>query len=271
MYKLCNLRCISCTFTDSNCSICNTDYHFDPEEDFKCINSIELNQIYGENYYLDNNENRYKQCMEGCKTCEDSLGCNNCKENHYFTQGEPRLCLSFNGYYLDLSEKIYKKCNSRCSTCIGSGNNDNSNCTKCKSRGRGQVDHHFDPVIDGHCITESELHSKYGVSYYLEQGDVDRYKPCNSVCKECRDPVKCTSCDNHIYFFREDDTNYCYNETIIEQGYYLDKSQNKYRKCNYRCSTCNMTGNDANSNCQTCANGYHFHPDIKGHCIVLMN
>ena len=86
---------------DNNRCICNEKYKFEynnkcyqkcPDETFPI--QIELNKyIYNTtvlvNYYLDNNDNIYKECYSSCKKCvksgnEENNNCQECKSNYRF-------------------------------------------------------------------------------------------------------------------------------------------------------------------------------------------
>ena len=99
---------------------------------------------------------------------------------------------------------------------------------------------------------------------------------CYKSCLECNDigndiNHNCIKCDNSKgYYFKENnENNNCFNTSNIEEGYYLDKNDNLFKKCNKRCLTCNIGGNDTLSNCTKCKNAYHFDPIKGNHCIIF--
>ena len=56
----------------------------------------------------------------------------------------------------------------------------------------------------------------------------------------------CTKCNIDYYRIENDDSNIgeyinCYKEP---EGYYLDKNYSLFKKCYYRCETCEIKGDD---------------------------
>ena len=65
----------------------------------------------------------------------------------------------------------------------------------------------------------------------------------NQNCIECKD-------DYHFVF----NTKNCFNNSILEQGYYLSLNDSKYHKCNNQCKTCKENSDENNPNCLSCFN-----------------
>ena len=166
------------------------------------------------------------------------------------------------GYYFDSNNNIIKKCNNRCFSCNQSGTNEDSNCMQCNNN----ESYHFHPYIDNHCVTQEELPT----NYYLDKND-SKYKICNESCLICTEPSKCISCNNTkgYYFIENDNSGICYTEQIFPIGYYLNLTDNLFKLCNNRCYSCNISGNDFESNCLQCksSDNYHFDPYKLNHCI----
>ena len=64
-----------------------------------------------------------------------------------------------------------------------------------------------------------------------------------------------TKCNVNYYPMENDLLNIgeyfnCYNET--PEGYYLDINNSLYKKCYYRCKTCEINGDDEFHNCLKC-------------------
>ena len=78
----------------------------------------------------------------------------------------------------------------------------------------------------------------------------------------------CTKC-NYGYYPKENDPlnlgEYfeCYKDP---EGYYLDTEYNIYKKCYYKCKTCDKKGNDNYHNCLTCNDNYSFF--YKNNCYI---
>ena len=142
-YKKCNNRCLTCnsrgTDSSSNCIKCNNilGYHFDPSKQKHCINFYELANT---NYYLDENEDKYKLCHATCLKCDgpNNNNCQNCynsKGYYFIVNDDSRICYSknINGYYLNATDNLLYKCNNRCLSCDNEGTDINSNCIKCNN------------------------------------------------------------------------------------------------------------------------------------------
>ena len=55
----------------------------------------------------------------------------------------------------------------------------------------------------------------------------------------------------------------------LPESYYLDESDNIYKKCFYRCKTCRQSGNEDNHNCDECISNFAFINDtlaVQGNC-----
>ena len=271
IFKKCNDRCLTCNIggndSFSNCTKCKEDYHFDPIKLNHCIKSNELIDI---NYYLDNNDDKYKICHESCLECSgqnnNCLSCNNTKGYYFKENNENNICYSNNtieiGYYFNNNDYLFKKCNYKCLTCDYGGSNSSSNCTKCKN-----IDnYHFDPIKKNHCIKFNELPN---ISYYLDIND-DKYKSCHESCLTCDGPYdnNCTSCNGNT-FFEVENFEKCLNYSEIPTNYYGEYSSGKfiYYKCHISCSTCLIGGKNK---CQKCniEEGYFPVEDKTGYCLT---
>ena len=275
-FKKCFYRCLTCSkngdITNNNCDKCNNTkgYYFDINQ-INCVNKNELPS----NYYLDIEEEKFKLCNNSCYSCNGPTenNCTSCDNVTYFFKENDNSgkCFDDNtigiGYYLDGIDKLYKKCNGRCDTCNEGGSETNSSCLTCNNN----EDFYFAQNYYHHCFKSNELPA----NYYLDQ-EQNIFKLCNESCFSCDGPFynNCTSCDNVTYFFKENDLNkICYKNISLEEGYYLDKNANLYRKtvCNARCLSCNEVGNDTLSKCLKCknSNDYHFSPDLPKHCVNI--
>ncbi len=230
------------------------------------------NQSSNVEFYMYIPFNIYENCYSACTECSffgnetnnNCLKCNN-SENYYFKEEDnSQNCYTNDtieeGYFLDEDNSIFKKCSNSCLTC----SNFSENCIKCNNN----LDYHFDPIIDNHCIKQDELPN---INYYLDIID-DKYKICNERCLECLGPneTQCKSCNNsNGYYSKEDDINIiCYSIDEIEEGYYLDTNNNIIKQCYNRCLSCNESGTNEENNCVKCKNDeYHFDPYKANHCI----
>ena len=89
------------------------------------------------------------------------------------------------------------------------------------------------------------------------------HKICFDNCEICEEIPEIIEFDNNInqkclkcikgYYF-EFNTNKCYNDIIMEQGYYFSQNDSMYHKCNIQCKKCEKGGTIDNPNCLTCYN-----------------
>ena len=100
---------------------------------------------------------------------------------------------------------------------------------------------------------------------------------CYFTCSDCNikgnsQNHSCIKCNNENgYYFKEGDNNNCFNKNNTINGYYFDEIENRFKKCNKRCSSCKGAGIDSSSNCIKCKNeeNYHFSPIKQNHCIKI--
>ena len=274
IFKKCNDRCLTCktegTTSSSNCIKCNNDenYHFDNLKANHCVTYDELQDI---NYYLDENDDKYKLCHESCLKCDgpnnnNCINCNNSKGYYFKENDNSKVCFTKNtisiGYYLNSIDNLFKKCNSRCLTCDIGGTDSLSNCKKCKNNNN----YHFDPVKANHCIQLSELSTS---NYFINEQD--QFQICHESCLSCNGPNNnnCISCNGNTFFQTENFPNQCLQYSQIPLNYYSVYTSNKfiYYKCHESCKTC-LTG--GNYKCQECniEGGYYPVEEKTGYCLM---
>ena len=166
-------------------------------------------------------------CYSTCASCSQSS-----------TSVSHQYCLTCkNGYYLSTSKNC-QSCYEKCKTCSYLGNADENNCTSC-----------FD-------------------NYFLNN-DNNCYE-CNGNCSTCtnfsdieNNIGNCLTCKENYYM--EYGTTNCYDETYIENGYYL--SEEFFHRCGLNCKTCSGPADAVSNNCLTCdnCNGYYMLED-KHNC-----
>ena len=87
---------------------------------------------------------------------------------------------------------------------------------------------------------------------------------CYVYCKKCDGNIElnennyiinqnCLECIDGYHF--KYDTKNCYNDSILEQGYYLSSEDSKYHECNRQCKTCKELSTLHNPNCLSCLSG----------------
>ena len=97
------------------------------------------------------------------------------------------------------------------------------------------------------------------------------YKECYNICKKCNTGGtetnhNCIECKSGLYLLDEPENDgNCYKDP---EGYYLDKGNNKYKKCYNSCKSCNKGGGETNHNCIECKSGFYLldEPGNNGNC-----
>ena len=158
-------------------------------------------------------------------------------------------------------------CDQACDTCIGKNEINDTNCINC-------VDNYFKTEDSNtNCILESLIPK----NYYKNKTNNIFYK-CYKTCSSCNNSIQinmetneknhnCIECIPDYYFLYE--TNNCYNESILEQGYYFLKNDSMYHKCDIQCETCFNSYEINNTNCIKCnmQDGYYNSIDeISSNC-----
>ena len=217
-------------------------------------------------YYVSTNNNTgvIELCDVTCSTCTwgknnliNDTNCINCSEGYFKTQDSNTNCILGSlipeNYLKNNSDNIYYKCHSNCQKCNGYydlAEND-MHCTQCLK------DFYF---VNGmnNCYNMSFVEEN---NYYLSEGD-NKFYQCYFLCLRCSQPElneynhNCDKCISGFYL--EYGTKNCYNDSILERGYYLDnftistREDPSYKKCYENCKTCNNTIINYNMNCISC-------------------
>ena len=172
-----------------------------------------------EEFYLDSNDDIYKQCFTTCKKCDgkgDEYN-HNCKE-----------CIS---NYMFISESNYKKnCFIKCENYYYFDESNNYICTdnkKCPEKFNKLI------ISKNKCIGDCKE-------------DIYLYEYNNSCFDKC--PNNSYSLIDNIYL--------CLSQT--PEGYYLDSRDTIYKKCYKTCKYCSGKGDEINNNCIECITNYTF-------------
>ena len=206
-----------------------------------------------ENYYLDKEDNIYKECYDLCKSCNQSGNetINNCKEciyNYTFLNDSyvpPQNCYKICDYYYYLNES------------------ENYFCTEYNF-----CPFQFVKLIEPRtkCIEDCRMDDEYIYDYY------------NICLSKCPDNIKNyeeeKKCLYECYSYQFEYRNVCYNDCPINtyrlfnyrnicvdevpENYYLDYNDNIYKECYNLCKYCNQSGNETINNCNECINNYTF-------------
>lgn len=263
IYKPCKTSCQTCngvgTTTDAQCLSCKTN-------GYKIENTNNCYYTTPEGYYLDDtdpNNKVYKKCYSTCKTCSEGKdtedNCDICKDNYYKIE-QTSNCVNTppNGYYFNTTGSNYQKCFSSCETCTQYGDNNNNNCDTCKT-GFYKIEG------TNNCVDTTP-------QYYYKDNDI--YKPCDVSCETCSGGTSadCTLCRYDTNYYPKDGTTppyECYKENIKSPGtnYYLDTTNQVFKKCYEFCATCNVGGTSKNNNCLSCITDYYPIEGITGSCV----
>ena len=260
-----------------SCKTCN---EVGTDEDHKCVSCDEDNKYYfieyksncyneetkPSNTYLNKNENKYNYCDNACATCSGSgdSNCLTCNDNYsFFLETNGKKCIDNRiprpGYYLLKSNNTFMKCYKTCYECFKAGNDLENNCKSCDNTT------YFKIEGTNNCVDDCPF------GYGLINNEI--YKKCTlSTCKCCKDNDlgKCKECKDNFYFKADVNNGVCYDQTSIDENYYLDKSEKKYKSCDTKCKTCFGPTNTKCNSCNddnflldntcdtTCSKGYKF-------------
>ena len=232
-------------------SCLNGYYNFEYDKNL-CSN------IKPKGYYIDEKNKMYRACPNTCEECNapniTHVNCLSCKLNYYLTE-DTSACYKDNidNYYLDKNDNKLKKCHKNCLRCTTKATNEtHMNCIKCQNN--------LYMTEDTHSCFEGEIDN-----YYLDKND-NMLKKCYKYCLRCSTKannityMNCLKCQN--YYFMTDDTFSCYNEVL--DNYYLDKVDNKLKKCHKNCLRCTTQAtNETHMNCKKCQNNLYMTEDTK--------
>ena len=140
---------------------------------------------------------------------------------------------------------IQKKVNTKDNTCIDD----------CK------LDKEYLYEYNGKCYNNCSYTYilNYGISSYNIQKN--KLKNCLLCSNDAFDFGICFKCKDD-YFPKEDyiktidEYINCYNNSILNEGYFFNVNNSLYIKCYYRCKTCKIKGNNITHNCLTCKSDY---------------
>ena len=278
-----NHNCLSCSnnfpvginFNDINnykmCyKKCNNYYLYDCDENYRCIINSSYPNEYSyeikdlifhkgyrcienvpENYYLDNNDNIYKECYMTCKTCskQGNKTINNCDK-----------CID-NYIFLNISFVPSQNCYQKCDYYFYFNKNNEYICTNSKL-----CPIQYNKLVEekNKCIDECKNDEEYIYEYNNKC-----FKKCPNNLKIFEEDKKCLeSC----YEYQFEYNNICYvdcpNDTYriyqnrnicleeIPENYHLDNNDDIYKECYKTCKTCSKQGNKTNNNCDECKEGF---------------
>ena len=233
IYKKCYISCKTCVIggdgTNNNCIKCIDNYHFDSNIDGNCITkSI--------GYYVDEND-KYQQCYERCKTCDgpNANNCLSCSSSSIYYYLDENQCLSesdlLTNYYFDNTTGLYYRCSDNCETCSTGFDytTGEMNCITCKEGT------YFENSDSTNCIQRKD-------GFYINN-DHTTLLPCHINCATCDEGAvignnNCLSCISSLYFdYYVDSTNCVDDDTYCNDyscGKCLIEDHSKCRKCSHK-------------------------------------
>ena len=266
----CKTKCKTCnleSFTNDLCIECNEIEGYYKFED-KSINNnnyIECLNVIPEGYYLDK-DNIIKKCYKTCKRCE-SLGnnkehfCKECYDGYTLNNTNCYKICDYH-YYFDENFEYFCTNNEQCPEKKNKLYVDKNECVeKCIAEYKFEFEnkcYKSCPINSYYNYEQTNCISNVPEGFYLN--DTQTIDKCNSKCKECDlNSVNgniCISCNNSLgYYKKEDDIRInqyydCFTGEL--DGYYLDISNNDYKKCYKTCKKCNELGNVKDNKCVEC-------------------
>jgi hypothetical protein len=259
----CYVSCAQCSGTGSSsdhlCTSCATTYY--PLED-KISNCYISTQIVPN--YTFNTDKFYKNnaCYSSCYTCLD-LGtttehkCLQCKAQYYRLEDNSSMCYQSNdtiiGYYFNTN--IFSLCYKTCKSCTAQGDDNVHNCDTCRAN--------YYPKEDK--LTNCCLYTDIFQGYYFDN-NAHLFKKCYTSCSQCTlagdlNDNKCTICA-YGYSNIEGTSNCILSDTLLP-GYYLDTTNNKFRKCYSSCKACMQEGDISNHQCKECKESFYKSEDTN--------
>ena len=236
--KSCSKKIDNCIYCEKEkysgnilCEKCINDYFFVNDNYFKCIKIDEISPI--DEYFLNEEKGCYYSCgiyskIENCKKCQKREICNLCQDKFTFINNNKSFCYEIielrNEYYLDPNDTSnYKKCSDSLENCLTCSSEDI--CTSCISP-YGLFSN------KSKCVNRTS-------NYYYQNSTDDLYYLCNSNlegCITCEKERFCLSCEENEYGLIED--NVCIKKTILNNKYYKDENDGKYKLCNKSINNC---------------------------------
>ena len=274
---------------DSTClSNCPTGTYRFLKDKKVCVTNLQ------ENYYLDGNDNIYKECHQNCKKCEgggnDSN--NNCKECKtgfifLFESGKTKNCFECSYYYYIDDSDIYHCTNGK--TCPQAHKNIISERKKCINKcinDNSIYKYEYKDKCYEACPDKTKAFHDDMICLPAYKYNNQDYEKCPSNTKTDNEDMKCydecpekkfeyestclSDCPKDTYRFLKDRRRCITN---LQENYYLDNNDNIHKECHENCKKCNGGGDNANNNCDECKSGFMFlsEPDKEKNCFKCSN
>ena len=267
--KKCDIACSSCNgdkdilVGDTNCINCAEGYYKTQDSNTNCL----LESQIPVNYFKNDADNIFYKCYTYCNKCteyynseNDNMNCIECINDYYFVyQTNNCYDISFtenNDYFLSERDNKFHKCYFSCLKCTQLELDEyHHNCDEC-------INNYYFEYNTNNCYDFSLLEKGYYFDNFTINQEINEkpvFKKCYEKCKTCNntligDNMNCIECKENYY--KKNGTNNCYNEELIEQGYFLNNEI--FYPCEENCKTCSnsktiINGIESN-NCLSCDN-----------------
>ena len=277
--KLCDIACATCNSGkiiltgDTNCITCKEGYYKTEDSNTNCI----LENLIPENYFKNPVDNIFYKCYINCKKCSDfynsennDMNCIECITNYYFVYNTdncyPMSFIDENDYFFSERDNKFHKCYFSCFKCSQLELDEyHHNCDEC-------ISNFYFEYGTNNCYNMSLLERGYYFDdFTINIGENPVFKKCYDNCKTCNNTyinnnMNCILCKDNYY--KIIGTNNCYDESLIDQGFYL--KDNIFYPCEEKCKTCSDSKTIINdiisNNCLSCDlinKGLYLVPDLK--------
>jgi hypothetical protein len=251
--RKCDESCDGCQFRRKNCTKCEDDY-YNLEVPLVTDMNLCFKDYFG--YYLDKTIPLLpllRKCDISCITCTSKMDCNLCQNEYYRIEdpkeGQEKFCHfaknSTDKYFLNKDLNKLMLCDKLCKKCM----HNKYNCENCNEGSYKIKDKLSDDK--NQCFNPLEF-----LDHFFNQ-EVKMLEKCDSSCEGCEKNKKnCLKCKENFYKIENNNStnsaesiniNECFNNTIIENGYFLNEKK-LYSKCDDSCQKCEKSAR----NCLQC-------------------
>ena len=260
----CYKSCSSCIKKEDsishNCLSCSNNHYLSPEEPNSCFLESEKQS----NWYLDENENKFKICDESCTECSEGKNSTNtncinkkCSNNYAYLEDDETNCIlkTLELLYYLLEGNIFKRCKETCKKCY-------SNLNYCSSCIEGTIKE----AGTGNCRYPSEVNNGYYIKDSYMFKCYERCKTCNDGYDDINNVHNCIICNNDYYLVNGSSN--CLtlsegeNQDLFLKKVINDNNEEVYYffSCYNKCNGCNDIYDEENNimNCKNCISDYYF-------------
>ena len=283
LFKKCYDNCQTCNNkmieNEMNCILCKDNYY-----KINGTNNCYNEDLLNDGYFLE--DNLFYPCEENCLTCSykktimtggiESNNCLSCDKTNkgLYLVDKLNNCkpieFKVNGYYLEEDSngiEIFYKCYDTCLLCDkgkefdSKTNQDKHNCLSCKQN-YYRLKHDLNP---SNCYGNEMIDKGYMLIR-------NYWQDCHENCETCTDKPSyneyrelisqnCIICYGDLHFIFQ--TSDCYDDSILENGYYFDDSDSMYHKCDIQCKTCEKYSTESEPKCLSCNIDQGYYPAVK--------